>query len=498
LAESSVFRKGVKLHQKRVIQNISTYSNRVVGYVFDEKTYEVSIEIDMTDKTPTICKCDCDYFNDSKICEHSIALLLEILYTKEKLDFSFNSNITNTLIDRFTKTLIETKEDICQKIITVVPVIDYSSEEIPLLSLKIGINQLYIIKDIPKFIQAIHNMKSISFGKNFRYNPELHAISDDAMSIINNINEFLTLATNLSGFVDEFIIQNQIRLPESYWNRILPKLWDLDFEIKSGSSYTPQLSLLANPELVFDVYEKNDIIHITSPNTTHILLEDTCYVIVDELLYQLDPDTFRYFKVIHEALKEHHNNITVEQSFKHNFASSILPVLKQIGKVNLGPQINKTLYTDTLVAEIYLDQFQNTVKGTITFSYGDYKLHILPRDTSEIPDHVTIIQDLKKEAEIMNLLKSSNCVFDASNDYFTIIKEDFLYDFIYDTLPALQEIATVYYSDDFKKRNCFTRTVFVMFNRLFNILCTGDANTGGDVRSALNHYEAERQRKGGG
>ncbi|MDA3845185.1 MAG: DEAD/DEAH box helicase, partial [Vallitaleaceae bacterium] len=236
-----------------------------------------------------------------------------------------------------------------------------------------------------------------------------------------------------------------------YWIRLMDIIKELSVEVKLGSHYTSQEEITDHVHMNFDIFEKNEIINITSTNKTGVLIPSHGYVVVDQIIYQLDKNHFHYFKVIHEALIEHQNKITIEQSFKHNFASSILPVLKEMGTVNLGPQINKTLYTDTLVVEIYLDEYQNTLKGTITFNYGDYQLHILPRDTSMIPEHVTIIQDLKKEAELMNLLKSSYCVFDASNEYFTIIKEDYLYDFIYVTLPALQEIATVYYSDAFKQ-----------------------------------------------
>jgi len=451
LADSKAFREGLKLHQKQLIQNISTFSQSIVGYVFDVKTYEVSIQIELVEKAPVEFHCDCDYDQTDTICPHITALLLEILYTKEKLDFSFNNTITNNLIDRFTNVLIYSEETIEKQSISIIPVIDISYSEHMLFSMKIGTTQFYIIKDIIKFIRIIHNNETMYFGKNYRYDPQLHQLDKPSLEILAIVEEFLKLAKNMTGFVDDYLVQSQVKLPIGYWIRLFNLLKNVILEVKDGSHYESQTGIANEIAMNFEVYEKNDIINITSPNKTSILLPSEGYVSVDQVIYQLDKDRFQYFKVIHEALVEHHNKITIEQSFKHNFASSILPVLKEMGVVNLGPQINKTLYTDTLVAEIFLDEYQNTIKGTITFNYGDYQLHILPRDTSQIPEHVTIIQDLKKEAEIINLLKSSYCVFDASNEYFTIIKEDYLYDFIYDALPLLQEIATVYYSDAFKQ-----------------------------------------------
>ncbi|MDA3847174.1 MAG: hypothetical protein PF505_11630, partial [Vallitaleaceae bacterium] len=221
LADSSAFREGLKLHQKQLIQNISTFSQSIVGYVFDVKTYEVSIQIDLVEKSPTDFHCDCSYDRTNTICPHITALLLEILYTKEKLDFSFNNTITNNLIDRFTNVLIYSEESLDKQFITLVPVVDISESDNMLISFKIGTSQQYIIKDIYRFIKALKNNESLFFGKNYHYDPELHQLDELSMALIGIIDEFLSLAKSMTGFIDEYLIQSQLKLPYPYWIRLM-------------------------------------------------------------------------------------------------------------------------------------------------------------------------------------------------------------------------------------------------------------------------------------
>lgn len=449
VADSKTFRNGVKLHQKQAIQNISTYKNRVVGFVFDEEhfnTNESSIYLDTSTGTPSSFGCDCKPFALHGMCSHVVALLLEVLYTKEKLDMSYHTNLTSSLIDQFTSVLIPDESDDIKDLVTLLPVI-HIGDDIT-LGLKIGDDYTYIIKDLSSFIEHRFD-KKMNFGKHYIYNPETDTFSKTAQKILNIISEYLEIIKSLVGFTDDHLSQGQLKLPETYWIRLLKLLKHHPFQIRLDGEYYSQEHLLTQVDMPFEVKERNDIIHIQSPIKLIQLFKAQGYYVIDHQLYAVPKDLIPYINTVYDALSAHQNDIAIEKSFKHNFASSVLPVLNKIGSVSLGPTINKTLYEDSLLAEIYLDQFQNTVKGYVVFNYGDYKMHVPPKEDSNIPDHITIIQDLQKETKILNTLKASHAVFDTNEGYFTFRDEAFLYDFIYVSLPELQEMATIYYSDAF-------------------------------------------------
>ncbi|WP_304941678.1 SNF2 helicase associated domain-containing protein [Vallitalea guaymasensis] len=462
LCNDKTFMKGVKYYNKGHVEDINFYTDFFDIKVKGTDLYNVLLEFDHNNGKLNYMECNCKAFQKYYgACKHIIAALLTILYRQDEFNKNYINNSYDNVIENFSKAMIGRTSKAIKKTpvnieITFFPISIYNNYYSSSYNLRIGDKRLYTLKNFNELYKKYKTGGSITYGKEFVFDTNNHYFNDYDDKFINTIGDYYETEKFINkdaGYRSSFTgYKNNIALPETYIKKTLSILENRNFNINYNDIIYRNCKILSDINMKFDVKKSSNIIVITIKNNQNFfrLTKDCKYVFYDNNVYKLSPEKQQLFHVIDKTFNNKTKSIELSINYKHKFVSTILPVLKELGTVHMDSEISDKLYSGDFSCEIYLDKYFDTVKGTINFNYGDYKIGIIPEQKPDIPKDIILVQDIKKEAIILSLLKEASCVKSEEDDFFTIEDESNLYDFIYYYLPKLQQLATIYYSENFK------------------------------------------------
>ncbi|GMQ58570.1 DEAD/DEAH box helicase [Vallitalea sediminicola] len=462
LCNDKTFMKGVKYYNKGHVDDINFYTDFFDIKVMGTDLYNVLLEFDNSNGKLNYMECNCKAFQKySGACKHIIAALLTILYRQDEFNKNYINNSYDNVIENFSKAMIgkttkNAKRTPVSIEITFFPISIYNNYYSSSYNLRIGEKRLYALKNFNELYKKYKAGGSITYGKEFIFNTSYHYFNEYDNQFINTIGDYYETEKFINkdiGYRNSYTgYKNNIALPETYIKKTLSILENRDFNINYNDIIYRNCEILTDINMKFYVKSSSNIIIITIKNNQNFfrLTRDCKYVFYDNNIYNLSPEKQQLFHVIDKTFNNKTKSIELSINYKHKFVSTILPVLKELGTVHMDSEISDKLYTGEFSCEIYLDKYFDTIKGTVNFNYGDYKIGVIPEEKPDIPIDIILVQDIKKEALILSLLKEAYCVKSEEDDFFTIQDENNLYDFIYYYLPKLQQLATIYYSENFK------------------------------------------------
>lgn len=451
------FKRGVQYYHNGQVKSIIPQGNNISATVEGTKLYGVTVGFNTITGKLNHMVCDCpSYTSYSGACKHIVATLLETLYSKEKINQSLDKLSHQHIINAFSNTLArQISSSSVKEKVQIEVTIEPMKESITAVSLKIGVDKLYIVKDIIKLLTAIKDETTIEFGKSFVFDPKVHEFTPLSQSIIDLISDYYDTYIFLkSNSYDSKGIQlyNYFNFPDRTMKRLLTLLANQTFILKYRGITTLSAIQHELPQMDFDIEQDNKEISITPKHHYEYvpITKDLEYVLFQDQIYHLDAKERRYFNVVTQQFSNLEKNILIDNDYKQKFVSSMLPVLKSFGEVSMDENMTSNLVYEDFVAQIHLDKYKHSIKGTLSFIYDDIKFGIYPPSEPDLSTDLIVVHDIEKEAEILSLLAEAACKVDASNDFFTLPDEDKLYQFIYEYLPKLQEKARIYYSAEFR------------------------------------------------
>lgn len=450
------FKRGVIYYQNGLVNNMHHRGNELVAIVSGSEEYEIIIGFDSYSGKLGHMMCNCSSFtNYSGACKHIVATLLQILYSKEKINMSFDRLSNEKIIHAFSNTLMEGLATRPKEQVHLDVILEPVKEGLISTSLRLGTDKMYVVKDYTQLIKSLNNNEPIIFGKNLSFDPLVHYFNDRDQQIIDLILDFFDTYTFFRSYPYDSRnapSNNSFHLPDSQLKRLLALLKNEAFSLKyHGMTHS---SVITNGPLPIDFKVTDDGTHIVvdfkEDYNFFNITKDHEYVFFEGDIFHLTPKERRYFSVIHSHFDNQKEKLILSSEFKTNFLTVILPVLRTFGKVHLDEQMMSNLILEDFSAHIYLDRFKNTVKGTVAFVYGDYKVGIYPEVEPLLPEGVILVRNIEKESQILTTLENAHCTVEPSQQFLILPDEDQLYDFVETHLPKLQALANLYYSEDFK------------------------------------------------
>ncbi len=451
------FKRGVQYYHNGQVKTLEPNAGKIISTVLGSQLYNVMVGFDSYSGKLSYMECNCPtHTSYSGACKHIVATLLEILYSKEKINLSIDKLSHLNIINAFSNALSDNVSiHATKQLVHLDIIIEPMKESITSTSLRIGIDKFYIVKDITKLLSAINDRTSFNFGKSFTFDPKIHYFNSTSTSILDLIKEYLDTYTFIksSPYENKNIqLFNNFLFPDITMKRLFSILKNQSFSLKyRGITSTTEISSHL-PIMDFNVTQDEDSITVKLAQAYDYfpITKDLEYIFFEDEIFHLNNKERRFFSVITQQFNNNQRSISLDVTYKQKLVTSILPVLKKLGSVNMDDAMSSNLLYEDCVPHIYLDKYKNTIKGTLSFFYGDYKLGIFPPSEPVLPENTIIVHNVEKEGEVLSLLSDAAFSVDVSDAFFIIKDEDKLYKFIYSYLPKLQEIARIYYAADFK------------------------------------------------
>lgn len=460
IANDSFFKRGAKYYNTGHVKDISITPNCFIITVEGTELYEVVIEFNQHNGELIYTECNCPaYYKYYGACKHIVAALMSLLYKQDEINKQLKNVVYDKVIDSFSNVLSDHRR--YEKKIVNLEIV-FSPQDITksytssTFNLRIGFDRLYLVKNIKELIQVYKSDGKLHFGKEFTYDGRHHTFHETDRKFLEVIDSYYSTENyiiNTNKFTTENSINsNEIALPEIFLIQLLKNIQNREFTIKYKDLTFRNMNIHETLSINFSVTRKKDFIDIKILDEPDFfkLTNDSQYIFYDNHIYKLSKDKRNYFNVINNAFNNEKKLLQLKESYKHHFASSVLPVLQEFGSVALDHDLASQIVSEELICEIHLDKFNDSIKGTLCFSYDEYKIGIYPPSTPRLPEEAILVRDVKNETKILSLLNESSCNIPDSKEYFTISNDEEIYDFIYYHLPRLQEFASIYYSENFK------------------------------------------------
>src|SRR5699024_4886825 len=459
LFPSHVYRRGLDYYKRYRVSNLVYDVNHHVwtALVQGSEPYFVELGLKKLESGTIEMYCDCPAFHTYGTCKHVAATLFAIkekeLQDVEDDTHKFNYRAANHFINSVSS--IKQEDPVLEILSEKDPLhIEYhckwSYERKLLIELKAGVNRCYVVKDAEEFLESVLEEKEYFFTKNFTYSPESHYISQQDRSIF----ELLFSAFRNEEIYQDYTFYPQrknvnerrfIVIPPLIVHELLGKLVERDFIVEAdnrtyqkpilvedGSPFTFEITFDKQGHLLLNISGADEVVYFEH---YHLLFHEGAF-------YFPGKDQHPILKQI--TLLKDHQQLPIEKNQADTFLSDVLPSLKQVGEVEIDPQVKSRIIDVPLHAKLYLELSEEFLIGNLEYHYGNEEIDPF---SGRMQYDQLISRNTAKERQIMGLIEYANFHYNGKELYIKV-DDEALYHFIYDILPLLDKYVDLYLTED--------------------------------------------------
>ncbi|HHW70479.1 MAG TPA: hypothetical protein GX392_03940, partial [Clostridiales bacterium] len=306
----------------------------------------------------------------------------------------------------------------------------------PALSLRMGINRLYVVKNMKEMLYALKRGEPIEYGKNFTFSPTTQYFEGDDRLLIEflyGLYDVDSLYPGDSIFNGKYIYLSDVSLEQFF------EIWkDCPLYLNmEGREARPIEIIEDNLPANFRVRQKDSLLllDIDVPLEVVFLTSDGKYIYVDGVIYKLPKVQRENLLPFYRAIQYTGSKILkVPKEDGDRFISFVLPHIKKAGTLEIDDSVEEMFYQRPLEASIYLDKMENSITISVKFIYGEYELNPFLQ-VNDIDGGNILIRDREKEGEILNIIENSS--FKVNKDIVYLDDDNKIYDFITQNIPKL-------------------------------------------------------------
>ncbi|MCU9612660.1 DEAD/DEAH box helicase [Caldibacillus lycopersici] len=461
LCGSVSFKRGDSFYQANKVAIHEYRDDFVDAIVHGSEDFHVTVETNGSRGIQTSCSCSA-LLDFHKSCQHVAAVLLAI-YERKRQGITGRKNNWQQLTDNeltedflaiFQKRVTPSsghqlhfeKREVLDVQFTIKPLVLADSQH--LIGIEVAINGKKI-SNIRSFLEDIKDGRTSEISPLFIYDPALHCFrkeSDAVLHLLIRVSKdestFLDAIANLSN---EFINQQTLFLTPSSWNELCEIVLTesfLSLEYK-GKHYASVKIIDGPPPIQFTLDESTSHDYQLNMNGFERMIVFHTYrsVLFEGNVYRLEQqDSERLFELKQMIVTPGMKYIPISKRQLNFFLKKVVPGLKRIGNVQLSEAIMLEMRRTPLVAKLYFDRVRNRLLAGVEFHYEN--VVIQPLENAETRTGPLLIRDVKKEAEILQLMEESG--FSKTEGGYFMQNEELEYDFLVYSLPKLQKLAQVF------------------------------------------------------
>lgn len=481
-----VYKKGFSYYTAGRVRNFifSPDKGLVNANVIGGLRYSIQVAFEK-DNSVRSYRCTCPAFTDYPgACKHVIAVLKA---AQQKLPTAWADPIVpNRVVEDLLEVFSNHHQEIPKEEVTLVVELQINPGHrvSAQMQLKLGLQRLYVVKDIEQFISSIKTGRPLEFGKQFTFEPSLQSFKEEDRALINMLLEMFeqhTALTEMQGpfYTTTLLCQKSLPLSGYYLTKFLDALGDKVFlwGISSAPLLPSQIVRRGLPmEFSLQPQGQDLTLALESDEVPLQLTRDGSYYSYLQNIYLASPTQKDLLPPILRALRKGSTtNLVIPAAQKEFFVSEALPLLGKLGQVSIDPTLEDKFTQEALQASIYFDRAMDMgITARLEFRYGDTVINPFAstRDTlnNSADSTVILIRSVDQERKILNIFEQAD--FIVSKGQIHLEDDDKIFEFTLTWLPQLRLLAELYYSDQFKVK-IRTSTTFsgqVRLDETLNIL----------------------------
>lgn len=423
--------------------------NLVFATVKDQKYYQVDLAVNKQELKLTNARCTCD--KSDGYCQHIGAALFKYAsgFIKQvepeiELDDEAIKELTTLYRNQTVHQLIAENKNSLVNLEVNLDFIDY---EYAAISLKIGTNKYYVIKDILTFLEMIQQHEHKKYGKDLELYHHISSFNEASQVILNfleiSLADHLVYKNNMNlksyhqpkffylanARIDDFfnlIKQHNLKININNTSTIIKDTLPLiNLEVNNLNKETYQLKLIDNNYQLLVGYQH---LYLQNDNFIYDYHGNDLLKLVPVLKLFLDKETIN---LSYNTMKEFYLNVLNQVKNHFSYSSDCLDEFKP----------------EAFSAKVLLDVIKkNTISAKVLFNYQDIEFNPLQKHNYDL------VRNYQAELEIIMLLKKYFKFIDEKAGVFILDNSiDLIYNFFKHGFDDLSNLAAIYSSDKVKE-----------------------------------------------
>ncbi len=316
------------------------------------------------------------------------------------------------------------------------------------VSLRVGMERLYVVRSVAQFLSDIRGGEPIRFGKRFTYYPDRMRFSPQDEALLSLLSDVAQLHRAERTLAVSGPMAKELPVPAGAVPRLFALLTEHPFLFEADGRKRSLSGVIAGPvDLAFGVSLRGQEIEVRAegPKTLRLLTQDAAYVYAAGEVVS-PPEVQRAF------LREMGSGSAFFCFPKQETAwavSHLLPRLRLAGSVSLDSHLQSRLVTCLLRAVARLDRMGDAVTCSLRFVYGDIEIDPFRPEAEAGPGgDVFLARDAEGERRALSVLEEYG--FRMEGGQVLLTGERRLFRFLTEGVPRLQEAAEVWLSEAFR------------------------------------------------
>ncbi|WP_372867785.1 DEAD/DEAH box helicase [Planomicrobium okeanokoites] len=308
--------------------------------------------------------------------------------------------------------------------------------------LSAGMDGTVPIQNAGAFLQAVDQGSSYPISSDLTYSREAFSFTAETDALLR---ELMKINGTVTG-------RGRIIIPASAWDSLMKLLAEIPSvnighkgRIYRGLRFAADLPLLFRFEAAGNagyLLTAEGLDGITVMKSYGLAISGGAFV-------KLPPDDCRRLEELKE-LMEGSAELDITPAQADYFMESVIPGLERLGEVHMAAAVTGRLEETTLSAKLFLDRIRNRLLAGVEFHYGQLVINPCEEAEDEIRHLPGVRRQRGKEERIMELMKNS--LFTQTDGGFYMQDEEAEYDFLFHTIPQLEELMQVYATTAVKMR----------------------------------------------
>lgn len=399
--------------------------------------------------------CSCAAWEQQGACRHVVAALLSAQESSamEPLLRRQASEAAPRLLSAMESALPQ-QSDICLEVTLLADLPRVGVHPRLRVGLRMGENRLYVVKSIPRLIDAMEDHESIHYGKDFTFHPEWMRFAPAQARIIELLRALrlaqAETANNLRAPEQRFM-----PLPEPFAEAMLEALMEQPFRlIVDDKTLSMKRVRQVRVPLYYRVSGDLRGLSVTAhfPKDLMPLTASCAYALAGGMVVRVEEDQRSMLRLLCQEQYAGRGQFDFPLKDADRVIGELVPFLNRTGVVEIAEELQRQLVRLPIVARIYLDRAERDVVARVQFCYGDRIID--PFNEQPSPSVVSrrdklLLRDAATERRIMDALGAAGFYVSRGHAYLT--GQDAIYRFVSEGVQKLQELCEVYLSNDFRR-----------------------------------------------
>lgn len=335
-----------------------------------------------------------------------------------------------------------------------------------LVEWKVGIDRMYVVKNIYSFVRAVKNKEFVKYGKSLEFVHERDAFSAESLAYI----DFLLALRYPQDFDTLYAYSDKryIVITESLADNFISIFKNREMNVIEDYSSTKKSILVKESDIKLPVSitgtDNGKKTEISFPKTKIYYGNGTVYILYEDILYCVSNKYSDKMKNIMPLIENSNHTNSYARGYYYNFedtvqpftlyeqdymsfANTILPIMEKYMNVDIQGVDFDIYEKEEGKYEVYFDIDGNDIICHAKAIYGD-KEHYL----SSMADEHETYRDLQSEYNLRKIIRKYFPVKSQNNKFYILgDNDDLLADLVEYGVGEIEQLADVYASDEFKK-----------------------------------------------